>query len=294
MFIASIFLFASCDQSTRYNLAYRFEPGQVYEVYSHTSSTMSQETMGMKINTENIQQTWIDWEISGVDKDSVYDVQTIYKRIISDIRSDDSSMTFDSDQPMEDVSAANMPQFYLVGKSIDMKISNNGSVRDIKGLQEMMSEIMDEDLRPNPAVRLMLNKFTDESIKSSFAQYQIFPDKPVKIGESWKNNFTLDMFITFESENEYKLESVAGDEARITMKGLVKTAKSKSKDITGLLGSMMEIDGDSEGFFTINLKTGEILDSESLTDMRASINMMGMKMPMNMKSKTLYKIVRKQ
>lgn len=294
MFFTSLLLVAACNQSTRYNLAYRFEPGQVYEVYSHTTSTMDQETMGIKINTENIQEFWIDWEVSSVDKDSIYDIQNIYRRIISDVKSNDSSMRFDSDQPMEDISEANLPQFYMVGKSIDIRLAKNGSIKEVKGIQEMMSEIMQDDLRGNPAVRLMLNKFSDESMKSSLAQYQIFPDKPVKIGESWKNSYTMDMFITFESENEYKLESVDGDEARIAVKGLVKTTKSKSNDITGLLGSMMEIDGDSEGFFVVNLKTGEIKNSELLTDMKASINMMGMKMPMNMKSKTLYKIVRKQ
>lgn len=285
--------FSSCHQPNTYHLAYRFQPGQVYEIYSHTTSVVHQETMGTKVNSETIQQIWIDWEILGVNNDSVYDVQSTYKRIIANINTNDSSIRFDSNMPIQNIESANIPQLFMVGKAIDLRVAKNGAIKEVNGVEELINEILENDISNNPSLSLMLNNFTGESMKSFFAQYQIFPEKAVKIGESWKNKFVVDMVISFETDNEYKLESIQDNEARIVLKGVVKSTKSKGKGITGILSSMMEIEGATEGYFVVNLHTGEIKDSECVTEMQASVNLFGVKMPMNLKNKTLYKIIRK-
>jgi hypothetical protein len=283
----------SCKQSGKYELAYRFTPGNTYEVYSETHTSINQETMGQKIETDNKQKIWIDWNVLDMDKDSVYSIEAVYRRLVSEINSADSSITLDSDQPDLDMAMVDNPYFMIVNKALDMKVNKRGRIIEMKGMTDMLEEMMGDELNSNPAMRMMIMKMTDEGMKSAFAQYQIFPDKAVEIGESWGNSFTMDMVVSFTSDNKYSLESVDGDKATIKLEGKLSSAKPKSNDLMGMIGSMMEIKGLVDGFFTISLQTGEIINAESITDMEATISMMGMKMPMIMKSTNSYRITKK-
>lgn len=284
----------SCNSGEKFNLAYRFSPNETYEIYTESETTMNQEMMGEKVNMQNTQEMWVDWVVKEMDKDSVYTVDVIYRRIKSTIESGDSLKVVDTDSSNFDLEALDMQEALMINQKLEMKVAKNGSVKELNGVESIIKSLIGKDLSTSPALKLMTEKLSNESMKSSMAQYQIFSEKPVRIGETWKNSYSMDMVVVFDADNEFTLESVNGDKARIKQNGKIKTGKSSSGGMAGMLGSMMQVEGTVIGFYEINLKTGEIASSENETVIKASISMMGMKMPMNISTKSKTRMLKKQ
>lgn len=219
-------------------------------------------------------------------KDSIYDIVIKYSRYINESNANDTIIRSDSNDDYENVEFTDQPAMYLVGKEMLMQRSKIGQIVSFKGMNEIMEMIFDESFRANPMMKEVMSQFTDEGFKNSLSQYSIFPEKPVSIGDKWKSTFDMNIFIQFTTTNEFTLMSVDGDKAKISLNGNITTAKPKGNGLMNMIGSMMNLKGTMTGIYDIDLKTGQILDAKIETTMDSSIEMMGMKMPMQMTSES--------
>jgi len=293
VFAFFLFVVSCSDKGVKYHLGYRLEPGSVYEVYSKTVNKSNQEIFGQKVNVESKQEIYGEWHVESMSKDSIYDIQIMYTRYINESNANDTIIRIDSNDDYEGIDFTDQPAMYLVGKEMLMKLSKTGQIVSFKGMNDIMDIIFDESLRANPLMKEVISQFTDEGFKNSLSQYSIFPEKPVSIGDKWKSTFDMNIFIQFTTTNEFTLLSVDGDKAKISLIGNITTAKSKGNGLMNMIGSMMNVKGTMIGTYDIDLKTGQILDAKIETTMDSSIELMGMKMPMQMTSESYINMKRK-
>ncbi len=112
--------------------------------------------------------------------------------------------------------------------------------------------------------------------------FSMYPDKPVKIGESWTakakvNVSNMDMLINYK----YKLIGVKNGIADIDLDGII-DGKGKMKQ--GTVEIDVNMKGSQKGMLTIKLDDGYMQSGTYKMDIKAEMEMMGQKIPMTIKS----------
>lgn len=166
----------------------------------------------------------------------------------------------------------------LVGKSVVFTVADN-KITDVKGMDQMVSA---DSL--NPATRQAMSKmFSKDNLNSMFGMmFSIYPNKPVKEGDTWTADNTVDMNgMKMNIKANYKLIKVTNGIAEIAVDG---TVDSKGSMEQSGMNIDMDMKGTQKGTMNLKVADGYLKDGKYTMDIDATMNMMGQKMPMKMKA----------
>lgn len=122
--------------------------------------------------------------------------------------------------------------------------------------------------------------FNSESIKKLFEQsFQIYPDAPVAVGDTWKKTLSMKNAIDLTANTTYTLEKVEGTTAFVKISGTVGSNGLQKFETNGMTLEM-SLDGTQTGELQINTKTGMFETSNIVQDLTGKINAMGQEIPM--------------
>ena len=130
-----------------------------------------------------------------------------YTRMAMKSNNSTMKMSYDSDD-----SAHSDPMFksmgYMLHKPFSMTVNEKGQIVGLEGFAALMP---DGGSQGSP--------ITDSSMRSMMQQaFYIYPDKPVKPGDTWNNNYTTSLGImNLTTDNTYKLASVSNGVAHVEM-----------------------------------------------------------------------------
>jgi hypothetical protein len=197
-------------------LKFNLEKGRsyVYNMYFD----IEQEKKGQKITTS---MNWkYKMEVTD-DKDGVKTLKATYDRIAMGMNMGGQMMEFSSDQPAGDASnpfnmISNMFSA-MKGKSFFMKVNKKGEIIDIQGFDDLAESLVREMKVPEESRQSALmqfkSQFNDKDVKETFSQtFNIFPDKAVKVGDSWEKEINSRMGITKgKMMTTYRVKQIIGD-----------------------------------------------------------------------------------
>lgn len=155
----------------------------------------------------------------------------------------------------------------MVNKPFSMTVSPSGKVVSIDGWEsiEKSGAMKSEDLK--------------QSMETSL---NIFPDKAVKIGDTWKKDAAMSMqMFKMNISSTYTLTEVKGNIATITMDSEIKMGQDNNTQTNGMT---MEMKGTQKGKMDVELNTGMTLTGNITQDIKGEMQVQGQKMPMNIKS----------
>jgi len=164
----------------------------------------------------------------------------------------------------------------IVGKSLVLTIKDK-KVTDVKG--------MDSIGAADEASRAMMEKmFTPESLNQTFGMmFNIYPDKPVKIGDSWDADNEVEMgSMKMKVKTTYTLAGVKDGLAELTMNGTINSTGSMEQ---GGMEMNMDMKGSQKGRMYVKLETGYINKGNYDMNIDATMDAMGQKIPMTLKGK---------
>jgi hypothetical protein len=170
----------------------------------------------------------------------------------------------------------------MIGKTFKMTMTPKGDVTKIEGLAELvqsMSESIDVPENMKEQMRKqMASSFNDEQVKQSFTQgFGVYPEKPVKVGDSWNRNLSRDMNnMKMNVDVKYTVKEINDKSVMLDLTGTIKSA-SGADSVSAV---KVDMTGDQKG-------TMEILRSSGLTkqgniDMNMKMTAMGN--PINVKA----------
>ena len=171
----------------------------------------------------------------------------------------------------------------MVGKSFKMTMSQKGEVVKVEGLKEVvesMTESMDIPEDKKEQMRQQMNQsFSEEQMKQTFSQgFSVFPDKPVKVGDSWKKNITKNTSgIAMNQEVTYTVKEITANAVMLSLSGDIKSSKAES----GEAAKIDDMSGDLKGTMEMDRTTGMIHTGNMDMDMK--VKAMGQSMNMKMK-----------
>jgi hypothetical protein len=256
-----LFIWSACSDNKNgasTNFQFNLQKGKSYEYAMDFD--MKQEMSGQNINT-NMKSDYI-MEVIG-DDGNVKTLKTTYKRFAMNIAMANKTIKADSDNSdsvatgeiTDPGQMMNAMFSALKGKSFIIKVDKEGKVTEVTGLQQIadaMVSSMKVKEEMKPMVRqAFTQQFNEENIKELFSQsFNIFPNKPVKVGDSWEKKLSGTSLMPMDMTTTYTVKSIGGNLVTLD-------AKSNMKFTGGT-----NLSGEQIGRMKVNAKTGLVETAE--------------------------------
>ncbi|MFC6099289.1 DUF6263 family protein [Olivibacter domesticus] len=260
-------------------LKMNLKKGLKYIFTTNTSQLIAQEVMGNKMDIK--QHTDIDYIYEVIESNAQgMLIKTTYQNILIDTQTPQGNISYDSkkkdnaDSPLKNIGN-------MVGKSFTMHASAEGEVTQIKGMQEIVNSIGGDATTK----QLLKQQFSDSAfINMMNMALNIYPNKEMKIGESWQKISTAEMagMMKMNTQNTYTLKSLEKDNAIIAVQSNIDLLPLPNK---GVLGNIeFNLKGTQSGTIKSHLQSGMITSSVIHQEIKGNVSAQGIKIPMTITS----------
>jgi len=257
LYLSSLSAFA---QKT-YLLKQDYPIGKKYSYTINSDQIINQKVDGKELSyIQNVGTDYL-FDIAGV-KGMEKAIKVTYKRLTIKSVGMGNELILDSDK--EEAGKPN-PFSGLKNSSFSMLLGSNGSIKSVSGIEKMVDSMaakMTSDTAQLKQFKLSLNKqFNGEVIRQTMeSSLKIFPEKAVKVGESWVVNTKMQITMPIEASTTYTLKEIKENVATLSIKGNL-----VSKGDFETMGNKMQTDlkGLNIGDAQVDIKTGIILSSHT-------------------------------
>lgn len=270
----------SMTMAQKATLSFNPPPGKTYEHRYEMDQVIEQKVMGQDITTIQKMGTVYDVNILENTKDGIK-TNYIYKSISYELKNSMMNVSYDSTQPKENPNQ--LEDIYskmlgaLVGKQFGVVHAPDGSVLSVTGMDAIADDIKnafeDESIR-NMIEMMLAQQYSNEAMKKTLNQsMQIYPNRAVKVGETWNIEQTADaMDIVLHTNSTYQLEAVKKKTAYVKVKATVTSDDDK-------------LSGEHWGDQEFDLKSGMVRKATINQKMTGTITSQGMDIEMVIDSK---------
>ena len=257
--IALLHLGFMANAQKSYVLKQNFPIGKTYDFTLISDQIINQQMAGKKLSISQNIGTEYSFDIrngEGLEKD----IEVTYKRIFMKSNGMGNQMAMDS----EDADTTKENSFRgLKGASFHMVMLPNGGIKSLTGVEKMVANMvsrMNVDSAKAANIKASLSQqFSEEGMKQTLeSSLKIYPDKSVKIGESWTVDTKMQLNMPVETITNYTLKEVKDNIAYLNINGTL-----LSKGSFESMGNKIDTDltGTNVGDAQLDLKTGLILKS---------------------------------
>ena len=277
--------------SAQIKLSFNPEVGKKYEYHMESIQNVKQKAMGQEIPIETEMNSTYLMEIKSKTAQEIH-VQFTYSAFTFLVSSAMMNSKYDSKKPTENPSEMDkmLGKVFstLIDKPFTVVFAPDGSVKSVTGMEAIIKDMLnavsgDGQLAAQLGAQ-MSQQFSDESMKNMFGQsFYSYPDKAVKIGDSWnvKNSFLMSgMNFNINANN--------------TLKGI--NANMATIEVESDIDMDMEggkLTGKQAGSIIVDTATGIPATSDISQNINGSIKAQGMDIQMEMitKTKTTAKVI---
>jgi len=242
----------------QYDLKLNLNKGQHFTQSMVMNLNMAQSIAGQDVSIASAMQFDFDQTVKSITKTGDFVIESEYSHIIIDVDLMGQKMFYDSKG--KDSSSSDLTNTYaaifsnIIGKKFTVTISPKGQVTDVKGLKEIMSSAA--KVSSDPAAKKLIGETFDEKklISNYESSYKIFPDNPVKVGDSWTQKRSVESIFPIELNAGYTLKEVNNGIAKIVATG---DFNMKDDDVEAN-GIKMKTDlvGNYDGVYQMDVNTG--------------------------------------
>jgi Family of unknown function (DUF6263) len=291
-----VLFLAACATTDKLALQLNFQKGKKYYYTTVNNQTIEQSFMGQTTTNSKKTTTGYIYEIKDINKEGNYNVTITYDKV--DVEKSESK---ERKSPIADD--------FMKGFSFDMVVTPKGKVVQVSGMEKLMDKAMDAVLKTavnadttiqnavdekgnpvadtsmnddaakvvmKPVMDMIKNQFSDKNMSSMMEQLtNYFPESDVEVGDKWENVATLNTFVSMKIATTYKVVDMTDDIVKLDV-----DAKITSGEGAGIMGMKMDLDGTQAGTMEIDVKTGLVLKSSINQNIKGTIKMMGMEIPM--------------
>ena len=268
---ASLFVLpAGANEKIQYKL--NLEKGQSYYVRIISDSNVIQEMTGNETVTQASSGFGYSFDVNEVDEKGNGWVDCTIDWVKLDQKSPTMDYKYDSAEQNSPVPPEAQSVAIFLGERFTVKISPQGHVEDFKDI-ENLSKKLRNNIPEGPDKEQMLQYLQQEQIKNFlkeryFTYFDIYPDKPVGIGDSWSRIFLFKMqpFIT---ENKWTLKEQHAGTAIIEENSIIKSDPNATQNSE--FDMKVEMSGTGNRQIEIQESTGQILSSKTIGNMSGQI-----------------------
>lgn len=273
--------------SAQIDLKYNLKKGQTFKILSTAEQDIDQEIMGQSMKVKQTYIQGVKYEVVSVFGGNAKINCTFY-RTAFDVSSMAMSMSYDSeDESTDENNPLSLTFGSMLNKSFSIQLSFNGKVQSVEGMDAIINDIMDAagtDENTKAQMQAQLEtQFSGEAIGKSLEQGLNFfpPNGKAAEGDEWSFEASLGVY-DVNIQNSYSLQSFDQNTATITLNSTI-DADNFTQEMNGQ-EMQMSMKGNQSGEIQIERSTGMIIQGVINQDMEATAAMMGMTVPMKIKS----------
>ena len=247
---------------------------------------LHQSLAGQEMTIDTKMQFEFAQSVKSINSKGEYEIENEYSRIVVTMDMMGQTITYDSDKKGEadnEVTKMLSGSFEkILGKKFIVVLNPKGKVVQIKGFKEIMESLTKGKLDPN-GKKMIEEMFDEHKMSSSFeSSYHMFPDKSVKIGDSWSQRNTVESMFPIDIATTYTLKEVSNGVAKIIMTGdfTIKKDDFESKGLT----MKINFSGKYNGFYDLDINSGISKRAEINMPMTGTMEIMGMEVPCSINS----------
>jgi len=252
-------------------LKFNFEKGKGYDYEMITS--MDQDVMGQKIQMD--MTAYYSMEVAD-DDGKIKTINSSIDRFKMKMGAMGFNIDVDTDKPLPSIGTTddgkdpmkmlNSLFGAIKGQKFTMKVDAEGKVQEVIGFENMAKTIVDsiamDESQKAEMMQSFNQQFNGEKIKNQFERaWYIFPNKEVKLGDSWQKNTEVagDMGGSFNST--YKVTDIEGD--MVTLSEVTKMDSREGK---------MSLKGDITGTIVVDSRLGLVVNSDQEMKMSTEVD----------------------
>jgi hypothetical protein len=207
------------------------------------------------------------------------EVRMTFDRMAMDFDAQMMAMKFDSDAPDDSAPMISTIFEEMVGGTLTMRVDATGEVTGFDGMKAISQKVTDAN-PANPMWMQMRNQFTDDYYKDVLAtsRYAIFPDKPVKVGDTWTSNMETEPApgMKHTVASTYTLDSVGKKDGRnVATISVTQTFKKAEGDAAAGGAEIRVFEGSGKGTAMIDIDRGMLIEQSGDATLRVEGRMPG-------------------
>lgn len=257
-------------------LKFNFEKGKGYdyEMIINVDQDMKGQTMQMDMTN------YYSMDVVADDGDTKT-ITTTYDRFKMNMKVGPMNIDVDSDKPLPEMSGngkedpmkmLNSIFGAIKGRKFSMKVNAEGRVEEVSGFKDIAQSIMDSmhlgEKEKQEMTQQFSQQFNEQNIKDQFERVlYIFPNKEVKVGDSWQKTTTPGGVMGGKYTSTYTVSEIEGD---------MVTLEEKSK-IEGT-SEGLNMKGDITGTLVVDSKTGLVVNADQDVEITTTKDGTSMKM----------------
>ena len=279
-----------CGKAYCSELRFKFQPGDKYSLVSVTEQRMSrvvdsnERVIGQTIRLE------CDFDVQEVDESGTAWVKYTYKRVTLKLTSPEQKIDFDSDSNQMKTPSAVMPMRMALGESLYLRITPQGRLEKINGLQSVITNAkvrMGNFQGAEVVSREIEEQFDEQEVRRTLEdELAVFPDSN-QTG-TWNRSYIQssadisiqkleqgeDVNIIFERTYRLNTEkSGRGGIAVLDVNLVIKpipapiiSATASDKEMGSYVKPSIEVSGSGNGRVEIEEATGRIINATMTQD----------------------------
>ena len=264
-------------------LKFNFEKGKGYDY--EMIINMDQEIMGQKMQMD--MSNYYSMDVTE-DDGKIKTINSKFDRFKMKMNGGGMNLEVDTDNPLPEsgeMSEGKKDPFKMInhmfgaikGQQFTMKVDQEGKILSVDGFEnigKLLADSLDLKVKDRGDMMKQFNEqFNAKSTKSQFERFfYIFPNKEVKVGDSWQKNSEISGPAEGKYTSTYKVTEIESD-----MVTLEETTKMESED------EKINLKGDIKGTLVIDSKSGLVVSADQ--DMKMATDVGGMKFEINGKTK---------
>lgn len=253
-------------------LKFNFEKGKGYDY--EMISNMDQEIMGQEMQMD--MSFYYSMDVTE-DDGAIKTITTAIDRFKMKMGVGGMNLDIDSDKPLpslgktkdgeDPMKMLNSLFGAIKGQKFIVKVDAEGKVQEVTGFENIANTIVDsmglDEEKRQEMKQQFSQQFNSEKMKSQLGRiFYIFPNKEVKVGDSWQKSSQVMGEMGGEYNSTYKVTDIEGDMVTLSENTKVEPGEEK-----------MKLSGDIKGTIVVDSRLGLVVNADQ--DMKLKANVAG-------------------
>jgi hypothetical protein len=279
LIILAMTTYAKAEEKLTLKLS--LEPKSSYISSMEMNQTITQIVGGEEQKlTQEMLIVW-GYNVVSKDKSGVANVTLTYKRIKVNQSYGNQASDYDSDNPPSYLDPSMKGLASLPGTQLTVKLTSEGKVADIKGVDDLINKMLKAmDLPNSPEKAAVIDnlkkQFGAAAMKQSLEQITGFYAKgPIAIGDNWTSEIDMTSGFPMRIISTYTLKSRENRVATIDVSSEIKSDSSIGAMTMGSLKMVYNVTGSQSGTIEADEATGLPTKSTLNLDFAGTVNVSG-------------------
>lgn len=286
----------------RVQLRLHLQEGKSYNIQMTIDQKISQTIQGQRQDMTQTMGMGYSFDVVEVDENGMVSVKFTYHSVRLKQAGAMGTIEYDSSSPPDVVPPPARAFAALMGEGFSVKFSPEGHVKDVWGVDTMITNMMEKlDIPEGPMKDSMeqnlRNQYSDQALKQMMENmFAIYPDRLVGIGDSWTKRIVISRGFPMILDNTWTLKSRKDGVAIIEAHSTVKPNLEAAPEEIGSMGVISyNLSGKQEGTMEMEEATGMTIRSKLTQQLSGQVMMKptpqmpeGMSWPISMESTISY------